>query len=137
MQVDNEVMIIGDLNCPGYYKCVTNETNDKIAKCICDFAFLNRLQQHNTIKNQNQVILDLCFTRLIGHRITINLNSNPLTKIDKHHPPLDIGLSNKLNTKVKAINCKIKNVKIIEKFLYKNWIIENQIMIFIIIICHL
>mgnify|MGYP005984935793 CR=1 FL=1 len=92
---DHIICVIGDYNLPNLQWCPYNsdiqnegyyaqKINSTIERIVCDGMSYAGLSQHNCIRNNNSVILDLVFS---NHRILV-CNSLPLLKCDVHHPSI-------------------------------------------------
>ncbi|CAH2084629.1 unnamed protein product [Euphydryas editha] len=69
---------------------VPSSTHSILFKDFLDFTHLNNLEQYNTVYNVNNKILDLVLADQLFCQVTEATVS--LSKIDPHHPPLDIVL---------------------------------------------
>ncbi|CAH2109339.1 unnamed protein product [Euphydryas editha] len=69
---------------------VPSSTHSILFKDFLDFTHLNNLEQYNTVCNVNNKILDLVLADQLFCQVTEATVS--LSKIDPHHPPLDIVL---------------------------------------------
>lgn len=82
-----KLIICGDFNCPEF----ASVTRDNDRKYIALLSFMNilNLKQYNSVRNQNNRLLDLVFSN-INCSVEILRHSDPLVNEDGHHPALDI-----------------------------------------------
>lgn len=89
------LVILGDFNLPHTSwnlsqndVILVNPQNDT-ERLLTNFMNLCNLNQYNLVKNSNNRLLDLA---LSNTNLQISASLHPLSKIDNHHPPLDIHL---------------------------------------------
>lgn len=95
----NKVMIFGDFNISAikWTRDVSglwcNPSTSYVGKALSLFDFMsqNNFYQLNHMLNSNSNTLDLILSSFAGP--TVNESLNPLCKVGKHHPPLDLEVS--------------------------------------------
>lgn len=96
-------LIIGDFNTPEFtMKPALDSVADKHCRKLLllnEFMALCSLKQHNYVTNDKGRLLDLVLSNLDA--ITV-ADTCPLSKVDKHHPALDIEV--KIDYKLKGLN---------------------------------
>ncbi|CAK1584851.1 unnamed protein product [Parnassius mnemosyne] len=94
-----ECLILGDFNINTINWIYNNDSivnsrlcaNSKVEQSLWDFITLNDLRQHNDLLNHNKRILDLVLSNM--DNINISKPSHVLSKIDLHHPPVQVSLT--------------------------------------------
>lgn len=87
--LDQECIIVGDFNLRDY---VFNNNSE----CVCDFkSFLNfnNYAQVNSIRNVNNVLLDLVIVSSSIRCCGVDTGKDPLLPVDQHHPALTVCLN--------------------------------------------
>lgn len=102
---DDVFLLIGDFNTPHLTWCAgTNDnvmtsgiSSDFKSNCLIDMMDLCNLVQLNSVRNVNNRLLDLVLSTTVKVLVT---STEPISRIDSHHPPLKIVLmeNNKLKT---------------------------------------
>lgn len=120
----NNIIIIGDFNVPLFN---SNSEDSKSMILNNSFSFLN-LRQLNTIKNNNDRLLDLLFSNI---NCKVCRNICPLVDEDYHHPALEFEFNTKYrerngyfnkNTSCKQYNFKKSNFYLLyDLMLTANW----------------
>lgn len=85
----NNILVVGDFNCPGLNKCSIKHFPDNYTKILNEFFYTNKLKQFNNLLNFNGVFLDLCIS---SFKVYIDPATEIITRIDSHHPPIVINV---------------------------------------------
>lgn len=72
--------------------CYPNSINGNIAEACVELLELTNLSQFNHVKNVNDRCLDLALSNIDPARLTLCEDVDPITKVDRHHPPLLIDI---------------------------------------------
>lgn len=101
VSLGDNIIMVGDLNCPGFNKSNEQFFSDRYTKIIAEFMYTNQLQQYNNIVNANGVMLDLCITNI---EVEIERAIEVITKVDPHHPPIQIQILVSYNNLINTLN---------------------------------
>ena len=109
---NNEFLLVGDFNttqiswlCSGSNTLLSpNNPLDKKADLLIDFMTFFDLNQYNIIPNCNDRYLDLVLSTSKHTRITQCHRADPLSREDRHHPPLSFDLITSLPIKTMKHN---------------------------------
>ncbi|KAJ8724155.1 hypothetical protein PYW07_008135 [Mythimna separata] len=128
---DSEVFIVGDFNLSNIDwslagKSVKPSLPNK-SEIFIDFVMINRLNQLNSITNDSGRILDLVLSTHLLCSVTESIN--PISNVDKVHPPLDITVtlvketSLPYNNSIKRPNFRTTNYAPVREFLKEmDWV---------------
>jgi ribonucleases P/MRP protein subunit RPP40 len=96
LPLSSELFILGDFNLPG----ITWTRQDSImaptdyegraSEALCQTMSFCGLSQFMHVLNSNSRILDLVLTTKNANEVDVKPSSDILSKIDNHHPPIDI-----------------------------------------------
>lgn len=106
-----EVILVGDFNLPSivwvagdntdrYTPAIYNDVNSNLGHTLVDFMSFNSLTQFNLVHNANGKILDLILSNI--STLKVMQESQALTKVDTHHPPLIITIDCQSNKPLKT-----------------------------------
>ncbi|CAH0730476.1 unnamed protein product, partial [Brenthis ino] len=105
-----EVLILGDFNL-GFtdWSCDINNCNsvtprnygNLLGYALIDFISLHNLTQYNCIRNDNGRVLDLVLANFDNIKVSKSLDV--LSKLDPHHPPLDVEIIQQSNSCLNSI----------------------------------
>lgn len=112
----SKFIILGDFNLPHisweYCFSLGHSTplysSNRCSTCLINNMSFCNFQQVNNILNFNNVMLDLVFTNLVCNNLSIKCSTSPISRIDIHHPPLDIVLSIEKQSLMSSI-CSLKH----------------------------
>ncbi|XP_039761446.1 uncharacterized protein LOC120634736 [Pararge aegeria] len=100
-----DVLILGDFNLGSINwtrndnsttRCLPSNYSNELGFSLVDFLSLNNLVQCNSIENHNGRVLDLVLANFENIKVTNSLDL--LSKLDPHHPVLDIEITEIDNT---------------------------------------
>lgn len=119
--LEDEVALIGDFNCPAFDNDLINNKGAKY-KALVELMSLCNLNQYNKIINNKGNLLDLVFS---SSQVGVDLPTDVLTRIDKAHPPLQVIFINQSKVRSKYKDNNKINSKEIGSKLDNNNIADN------------
>lgn len=96
LPLSSELLLMGDYNLPAILwtrqgdSMIPYEYEGRASEAFCQMMSFCGLSQHMHVLNSNARILDLVLTTKNPNEINIRPSHDILSKIDNHHPPIDI-----------------------------------------------